>query len=88
MDESALDEPPPPVSVFVLVESKELSRVLLAELFGGVELLSSVLLVELAGAVLLLMLPLHSVLGAEELESSEEPPPVGAWPVAQTGRYK
>lgn len=59
-----------------------------AELPGGVELLTSVLLAELAGAVLLLMLPLHSVLGGVELESSEEPPPVGAWPVAQTGRYK
>ena len=78
-----LDDPPP-----VLVELNELSRVLFAELFGGVELLSSVLLVELPGVVLLLLLPLHSVLMIDELESSLEPPPDGAWPVAQTGRYK
>ena len=66
----------------------ELSSVLWAELFGGVELLSSVLLAELPGVVLLLLLPLHSVLTIDELESVLEPPPSGAWPVAQTGRYK
>lgn len=69
---------------------------LCAELLGGVELLSSVLLAELPGVVLLVLDagPPPLLVGgsrvelSDELDRSLEPPPVGAWPVAQTGRYK
>jgi len=84
-------EPPPEDPALLPADEPtlELSSVLCAdELLCGVELLSSVLLAELPGVVLLLLLPLHSVLMIDELERSLEPPPVGAWPVAQTGRYK
>jgi len=83
-------EPPPDDPALLPADepTPELSSVLWAELPGGVELLSSVLLAELPGVVLLLLLPLHSVLTIDELDRSLEPPPVGAWPVAQTGRYK
>ena len=77
-------EEPPPLEPPPLEPTPELSSVLWAELFGGVELLTA----ELPGVVLLVLLPLHSVLTIDELERLLEPPPVGVWPVAQTGRYK
>ncbi len=86
---------PPPLEPALLPADEptpELSSVLWAELPGGVELLTA----ELPGVVLLVLDPGpppvlvggSSVELSDELDNELDPPPVGACPVAQTGRYK
>ena len=94
LDPPPLEPPPEDPALLPADEpTPDLSSVLWAELPGGVELLTP----ELPGVVLLLLLdagPPPLLVGGsrvelnDELERLLEPPPVGAWPVAQTGRYK
>ena len=93
VDPLALELPTPPVDEL----TTELSSVLCAELLGGLELLPIELLAEPLALPLpddpppvLLMGGSRVELSDEliELEELLELPPVGAWPVAQTGRYR